>query len=526
MKRLLLLLILPSLALAGCGQGNFSARGAEGRAGTLRYALAQNPTTLDPGRAQGVDAIELLANVYEGLVAYDEQNRIEGRLAERWDLEDDGRTYVFHLREAKFHNGRTLEAADIKWSFERNLSPEFASPTALNYLDDIVGAREFAEGQAESVSGIVARDARTLAITIRDPRPYFLGKITYPVGWVLAKEAAGVKELSQREEMVGTGPFTMAEVVPDQMVALAAFPDYYGGAPNLARIERPIIRDSATRLNKYRGGELDLLSLDRQDEPMVEKDAELRGHMDRIPVPIIHYVSLNQNAYAPFRDGRVRRALAMSIDRETLGREVLQGMPVAYGLVPPGIPGHRPDYRGVGYDPDAARALLAQTQWREPKGLPKLEIAYRDNAPDARLVGEEIVTQLRRQGWPVELRAMELRSFLEARNAKRLQSFYLNWYADYLDPENFLSFLLHSESPQNRDGYANAEFDRLVEEADRTFDEDRRMELYGRAESIAVEDAARIPIYFGRTVMLVNPRVKGVRTNLFGVMPHGRVTVE
>jgi oligopeptide transport system substrate-binding protein len=533
LRRILLLscAVLVASALIGCGKGQFAqGKTQSGSSDVLRYAIATNPTTLDPGIVQDIDTMDIILNVYEGLVSWDENNRIKPQLAERWDVEEEGRVYVFHLRrDVKFHNGRPLTAEDFKWTLERNCDPSFGSPIAENYLGDIVGVADKISGRSKEISGIEVVDEHTLRIRIDKPRPYFLGKLTYPVAYVLAKEGApDGREVSSAEGAIGTGPFKFERYLPEQVTVLVANEDYYEGAPQVAKIERPVVKDAATRLNQYRAGNADLLALPRQDIKAIQDDASLKSHLEFIDRPAVFYLGLNPAAYKPFEDVRVRRAFAMAIDKEALVRDILAGLNnPAHGIVPPGVPGHREDVARVPFDPQAARKLLAEAGYADGSKLPTLMLAMREQAADSRLVCEAIWGQLQKNlGVNVDLRAMEWRTLLEKRNKRELPMWFGSWYADYLDPENFLSFLFAGYGPENRVGYKNPRFDALVSEADSVLDMDRRLPLYAQAEDIVVQDVAWIPLYFVRDAQLVHPRVKGLRRSGLGYLPHTAVTLE
>lgn len=516
--------VVLGLLAVGCAKGSFNGH-TKGAATTLTYPLEAKVTTLDPGKVQDVNMGDVLGNVFEGLVAYDEKNVLVPRLAERWEATDGGRTLVFHLREARFQDGSPLRAADFKRTWERNLGKSLASPVAAGYLGAIVGAKEVADGRATTLSGVVATDDRTLRVTLDQPRPYFLGNLTYPCAFVVSPKA-GPTEMRTAAEVVGTGPFRMVKADEEAEVDLAAFDRYWGGKPRLARITRPVVADPATRLSGFRSGGYDLITPQRADVPGVEADSRLKAELRSEPRPVVDYFLLNQRAYAPFRDVRVRKAFALALDQDRLVGRLLPGETPAHGLVPPGVTGYQSDYKGLQVDPDAARALLAAAGYPSGKGLPPIELAYRSSSPDARLACEAAATVWRKElGAPVAPRGLESGALLHQRNEDRLQMAFLNWYADYLDPQNFLSLLMTSTTKMNHDGYANPAFDRLCAEADVDPDPAHRLELYRRAERIAVEDAARLPLYFERQPMLVSPRVKGLRTNLFGLMPHTTVEV-
>ncbi len=490
--------------------------------------MHSSPSTLDPAIVQDIDAGDLLGNVFEGLVRYDEENHVVPQLAESWKLENGGKTYVFTLRSnAKFHNGRAVSAEDVKWSLERATAKDFPSPTAQEYLTDIVGVNERNKGLASEIVGIKVINPNHVSITIDKPRAYFLGKLTYPCADVLAKEATGAGQITSITQAVGTGPFKFGSYAPDQKITLVANKDYYLGAPLIDGVERPIVKDASTRINLFRGGNLDFLSLERQDVEGVEKDPTLKSQEQFSPRAAIYYMGLNEVAYPPFANKKVRQAFVMAVDRTKIATQLLNNMPVANGFLAPGIEGYRADLKGTPYDVEGAKRLLSEAGFPNGKGLPDLTLCYRDQKPDIRIVCEAIAEMLKTNlGAPVRLRSMEWGSLLKARNSKKLQMVAASWYADYLDAQNFLSFLLTSTASGNYDSYSNPEFDRLCEQADAESNSAKRSELYQKAEDILISDAARMPLYFDREVSLVSPRVQGLRKNLFGLLPQTKMQLK
>ena len=516
-----------SLILFGCHKGTFNDRPSGGAsAAVLTYPIESKVTTLDPGKVQDVDMGDVLQNVFEGLVTYDENNVLVGRLAERWDVENGGKTYVFHLRDAKFQNGRAVTAEDFRWTWERNLGKPLASPVAPNYLDAIVGVKAFVAGAAKSVTGVEVVDAHTLKVTLDAPRPYFLGNLAYPCASVICKDVAGPNEIHTLAETVGTGPFRFSRIAEDSQLDLEAFEGYWGGKPKVARISRPIVSDASTRLNGYKNGSYDILTLTSADIANVESDPKFKGQLKLEPRPAIAYFSVNQGAYAPFRDERVREAFAMTLDRNHIVNDLLTSKTVANGLVPPGVLGYQPDFKGLPYDPSKARELLSAAGYPGGKGLPPLELTYRSGKPDSRLACEAVATNWRKElTAPVNPKTMEWPALLARRNKGQLQMTFGSWYADYLDPQNFLSLLLTSSSKMNNDSYNDKAFDALCARGDVDQNPTERIDLYRQAERLAVEKAARLPLYFERQPLLVSPRVRGLRKNLFGILPHTTVEV-
>ena len=210
----------------------------------LRYALISEPTTLDPAKVEDGTTIDLLQNVFEGLVKWDEKNNIVPSLAEKWELSPDGVTYTFHLRTGvKFQkNGREVTADDFKYSFERACDPKTASPVAANYIGDIKGATDRIQGKATDIAGVKVVDPHTLQITLNGFKPYWLGNMTYPCTFVVCKEEiAKTDGRGQRKFRSRNWPIHPEPLYQRRTGIACANPDYYAGKPKLDGIERPII---------------------------------------------------------------------------------------------------------------------------------------------------------------------------------------------------------------------------------------------------------------------------------------------
>ncbi len=525
------LLLVVALVLVGCGSGSsegggFSSRKNAGSESTFRYALGNNPTTLDPAKVQDVDTMDLLGNIYEPLVRYGEDNKVEGVLAESWTVSPDGALYVFKLRDAKFHDGSGVTAADVKASLERALNKNMASPTAETYLGDIVGAKELLAGTATSLSGVKVVDPKTVEIKIDKARPYFLGKLSYACGAVVPAKQ-GAAEIRDVKTAVGSGPFAMDTFSPEQRVTLKAFDGYHGGKPGIAMIERRIIKDASTRLALFKSGETDMTTLEKQDWAAVKNDSKLKDELKFINRPAVFYLLLSQKAQPAFKDVHLRRAMMMAIDRDRITKEILAGVPTANRWLPEGINSKSPAATAFGFDPEKAKAELALSSFKTGDKVPPIEITFRAENADAKAVIEAVAGDLRRNlGLTVQPRSLEWGAILKARNRGELPCAFLSWYGDYVDPQNFLSMLLTTDASANFDKWSNREFDTLCATADVEPDAERRAELYARAEAVVLSEVPRIPLYHQIDGVLVNPRVGGLRYNLLGSLPHDKVTLK
>lgn len=524
--------LLLAAVIAGCArkaaQTPYEVKGTN----VFRYALQSRPTTFDPALVEDGDTIDLLMQMFEGLVQWSERNEVVPNIAERWEVSADGRTYTFHLKKGvKFHKPfeREVTAEDFVYSMTRALLPATKSATAMNYLNDIVGARDVADGKADRVAGLKAVDRYTLQIELDTRKPYFLGKLTYPTAYVICREA--VEKNGGRvdeKSMIGTGPFALAEYKPGYSVLLAANPAYHGGKPLLDGLERPILSDSHSRQTRYETGSTDLTDVQRADLKRIKEDPELRTQLKEFARANIWYLALNQQAFPPFKDRRVRQAFAHAIDKDAVIRLALQGTAVrASGIIPPGVPGHNPNFKGLPYDPERARKLLAEAGYPDGKGFPRLTISFRQGYKYIEDAVVAIRSDLKRNlNIECDIQQVEWAQFLTQRANGTMPCYHLRWAADYLDPQNFLSLMLRTGSPENTIGYSNPEFDRLCDQADVEPDPKKRLALYAQAERIAVEDAPWVPMYHLRDVELHKPYVKGLRDCLMGHLPHVTTTVE
>lgn len=525
-------LALASLVLVACGPGKFSkeATAANAEAGVLRYPIPNNPSSLDPAVVQDGDTLDMLQQIYEGLVGWDENNDVVGLLAESWEISADGTEYTFKVRKGvKFHDGTDLTAEDIKRSIERACHPGLKSVTVDAYLSDVVGLVEMKEGKADSVAGITVPDSHTVVFKLKQPTPYFLGKLTYLVSAPVSKSAAPAdKEMNEVAQAIGTGPYKLTRFEPKQLAIMEANADYWGGAPKLKRIERTVALEATTKLQQYKAGQYDLVQLQRQDVGALQNDPEYKDQIKFFDRPAIWYVGLNQNSYAPFKDKRVRQAVAMSIDRDRIVNELLGAVNTpAKTIVPPGVKGHRSEGKGLPYDPVAAKKLLAEAGFPDGKGLPELKMSFRVGYPDILLVAEAVSEQLSTNlGMKVTATPVEWRKYLDDYNKKNVhQIYHMRWAADYLDPQNFLSHMLATTGPENKFGYSNPEFDALCKKADTLLEFEDRIPLYQQAEDIALQDAVWVPLYFQRDAELHVPQLKNMRESLFGHLPHTTTTV-
>ena len=510
--------------LAGCGGGKFSGGASNNPDHVLSQPIPNNPTKLDPAAVEDGDTIEVLHEVFEGLVEYDENNELVPNLAESWTVSNDGLTYVFKIKKGvKFHNGREMTAEDVKYSWDRAAHKSVESPTVEGYMSDVVGFDEVWAGTAEEMSGVKAIDPQTLEVKIKSTKAYWPMYLQYACYFVVAKENAGLSPITTVENMVGTGPFKISEYQQDQFIELVRFDDYHEGAPKLEKIRRLIASDPQTRRQMYEGGKVDWVALERQDKGIIDQNPDFKNDLKMVDRAAMWYLGFGLTEEPAFKDARVRQAFAMAVNKQRIIDEGFDGVNRrAEGIMPPAIPGFDENFKGYQYDLEKAKQLLAAAGHKDGSGLPSIKLYFRSDRQDAKILCTMVQQDLRDLGVKIELAPTEWKALLEMRSRGELGFFHLRWGADYLDPQNFLSFMLHTNARENTLGYSNPEFDRLCETADRLpmSKQDQRIALYRRAERIAVDDAIWIPMYFQRDIELVRPSVTGLRRSAMGPLPH------
>ncbi len=474
--------------------------------------LFVDPPTLDPHLTTDATSARIIVEVFGGLVTIDRELHIVPDLAERWDVSDDGRVYVFHLRrDAKFHDGSPVTAQDVQWSLERVTNPLTESPVVDQYLGDIVGVKEKVAGDSTSISGVRVIDDNTLEITIDEAKSYFLAKLTYPTGFVLDKENVEANPRSWFREPNGTGPFRLQEYVVGETLLLGRNENYHLGPPNLEQVK--FILSGGTSLLMYENDEIHvagvgLADLDRLNDPTNDLYPELRTAPASFSV---NYIGLNVNE-PPLDDVKVRQALNLAIDKEEIASIVLGDLvEPADGILPPNFPGYDESVQGYEFDPVRAKQLLDESKYGDDlDNIPPITITTPGSFGANVSLDMEVILQMweRNLGITAEFQQTEFATFLKDLHKGRFQMFDIGWIADYPDPENFLDILFHSESTNNHTHYSNPEVDELLMKARLETDTGLRYDLYNQAEQMILDDAPWVPLWFdGESKLLVKPNV-------------------
>lgn len=533
-KKLSLMLaaaLTAGLALTGCGGSKTSdtienTAGAESETAaevkgvdvdTTGYLVAALNADIQTADVQKTSKdYEVPFNIFDRLVDVevdaDGNSKIVPSLAENWDISDDGLEYTFHLRHGvKFHNGNDFTAEDVAYTFHRMLTVEGGVNT--EFIDQIKGADELLAGETDTLEGVEVVDDYTIKVTLKEPFAGFLASISSPGVSIYdseATEAAGDQFGMDPAVTVGTGPFEFSSWSFNNQLVLTRNEDYWKGASKLPGVVIKIIPDTETQSMMFESGELDILDLDYAADSV---DRFTETYPDQIvqgPRVGIVYFTMNFNK-EPFQDVRVRKAVQMSIDRQAILDALYGGRgQVEQGIFPHGLIGFNPDQEEIKYDPEAAKALLAEAGYADGFDM---EIAADSSASDTMTMALEIVSdQLAEVGIRAEIKNYDESTWLETRKSGELGSFMSTWSADYNDPDNFIyTFFGNEEKTKIRSiNYPDTEVMARVARARTIVNEDERLAEYkALEEKIVHEDAAWVPMFSRLHLFAVSKRVEG-----------------
>jgi oligopeptide transport system substrate-binding protein len=504
--------------------------------GELRLP-GSDPITLDPALAADAASAAYIVEIFGGLVTIDPELNIVPDIARELPTRENGGivdnpdgtvSYTFHLRDdVVFHNtSRLVTASDFKYSMERALNPRTASTVAEAYLGDIVGATDMVRGRADEVRGIEVVDDSTLKLTIDAPKPYFLAKLTYPTAFVVDRQQVEANPRNWSRKPNGTGPYKMKEWSLGEKITLQANDRYHLGKPSVETVT--YLLSGGSVLTMYQNNEIDVAGVSVNDiETVQDPTSDLNAEYVTGDDLSISYIGFNTQT-EPFDDPKVRQAFAHAIDREKIAEVVLKDMlPVAQGVMMPGLPGHNPESKALSFDPELAQQLLKESKYGGSDGLPTVTITEVGGGANVGFDTQAMVEMWKENlGVEVEIEQTEAATFFDDLDSGRLQMFVTGWIMDYPDPEDILDIHFYSKSRLNNTRYSNPELDALLEQARTEQDVNQRLSLYQQAEQIVIEEAVWVPLYNGRDHALVKPYVKGFQFPPM-VIPHLRyVTIE
>jgi oligopeptide transport system substrate-binding protein len=504
------------------------------RTQTLHLGNLSEPTDLDPQLITSITDAQIVICLKEGLTAMDPKDAhpVAG-VAERWENSSDKLTWTFHLRaDARWSNGDPVTARDFAYSYRRMLSPGLASEYAsLLYCLD--GAEAFNTGKLADFAQVGVRviDDRTLALTLHTPVAYLpalvMHQAWHPIHPPTIEKFGKIDQRGTRwtrpGNYVGNGPFTLAAWEPNQVVRLIKSDTYWDrDAVRLREVNFYPIEDRVTEEASFRAGQLHVTATLPPDKIATyqRKQPEL---LRQEPTLATYYLTYNTTK-PPFNDARVRRALAMVIDRPALCDKVLRGGRVpAYNLTPPGIAGYETT-PGFQENIDDAKRLLAEAGFKDGVGFPRVELLMSKGGTSQ--MPEAMQQMWRTQlGIDVAIVLQESRVFFDSLRTHSYDLSIAGWVGDYLDPSTFLE-LFRSGNGNNHTGWSSPAYDRLLADALKAGDDERRYPLYHQAEQLLMTEMPIGPLVYGRRNYLARPSVKGWEPNVLDLHPLKGVYLE
>ena len=492
----------------------------------FRRGHQAEPESLDPQKVDSAEEANILLDLFEGLTRVDGTGRIVPAVARSWDVAPDGMTWTFHLRpEAKWSDGTPVVAGDFVYGFRRAVDPATAAPY-VSILYEIVGARAISDGKEKDIAklGVTAPDDHTVRIALTEPTAFLPGVLALPIGYPMPRAAieANGAQWTRPGKMVSNGAYKLDGWEPQQEIRLTRNPNYW--AAQTVKIDTArwlVVESDETAFKRFRAGELDFARIPVIEMPWARKNLADELHPD---VNLwTAYIILNTGK-GPLTDVRLRQALAMTLDRETLADKVdPHGEVPAYGLIPPGMPGYvqqPPDWVSLG-KPDRlakAKALYAEAGYGPDKPL-KLELIYPTTEGSRRTTTAMAGMWKQALGADVTVTNEENQVVLSQTRRHDFQMSLYGWIADYPDPWTFLSVLQSNAGDLNTADYKNPEFDGLLTEATHTVDPAARMRVLEAAEKLVSRDMPFIPIYYDVRPYLVSTKLDGYHANPLDMHP-------
>ncbi|MGV6825906.1 MAG: peptide ABC transporter substrate-binding protein [bacterium] len=477
--------------------------------------------TLDPHRAEDSPSINILDDLYEGLTVVDPDGTISPGVAESWLISPDGLRYEFQLRkDARWSNGDPVTAHDFVAGLRRAINPKTGS-TLSQYLAMIDGADAVIAGQEPvDTLAVKALDDYRLEILLKDPTPFFLSlmkeRFAFPVHQPSLEKHGD--QFARAGRMVSNGAYVLNEWVVQSHIRLNRNKQYWRN--DKTRIDEVMylpIEDQSTELKRYRAGELDYTNeIPNNQFRWIKENLAAEFHV--YPYVGTYYYGFNLTK-PPFKDNlALRKALSLAIDRKIITEKITGvGEAPAYGWVPPGFDNYQSQslpYKSLDRKQRAKRARELYQQAGYSKANPlQVEIRYNTSENHKKIAIAVAAMWKQVLGVKTTLVNEEWKVFLKNRNQKLVTQIFRSGYIGDDYPMSFIE-LLHSNHEMNDMGYANPEYDRLLEQAGAEKDPQKRREFMEAAERQMLADHPLIPIYTYVSKHLVKPYVKGFVPNL------------
>jgi oligopeptide transport system substrate-binding protein len=501
---------LPALV---CTIALFFAAGAQAIT-VLTRGNGAEPKSLDPHFIDLIPESNIVGDLLVGLTTFDPAAHPIPGAADRWSVSADGKTWTFHIRNHLWSDGTPVTAHDFVFAWQRLLDPKTGAYYAYN-LWLLKNAHAISNGKLPpSALGVIAQDDSTLVVSLDHPAPYLPELLTHETAYPLPRHtvvALGNK-WSRPGSFVGNGAYIPVEWVPNDHITLMKNPRFYDVAH--VRIDKVVYvptQDTQAGLRRYRSGEIDTVT----PIPLAQIDwirKNLRSELHSVPFLGLSYVDINLR-HPPLNDARVREALNLAYDRETMTAKVLRfGDKPAYSIVPPNVANFGPDpamdFARLPYPARIAKARALMVQLGFGPNNPLRTTYATTGEPDSRRIAAVLQAMLKPVYVDLEIVVSDEAVHYRMMQQGQFDLASASWFADFNDASNFLDLMRH-DSGNNNGGYNNRKFEAALDSAQAEPDLQKRGRLLADAERIALDDYPWIPVRFRMTQDLVKPYVRG-----------------
>jgi oligopeptide transport system substrate-binding protein len=495
------------------------------RDGILLIGNGSEPATLDPQLASGQPEHHIFHAIFEGLIAPLPENPDgDGPGAAVSWTHENFTTWTFKLQpNGRWSDGTLVTTADFLYAYQRLLTPQLGADYAA-MLYPMLNAEAYHTGKLSDFSqvGVKALDTHTLQITLKGPAPYLPSMLKHYSWFPVPKhviekhgkmEDRGNTRWTRPANMVGNGPFKLKSWRVNQTIEVDRNPHYWDAASVKLNgiVFLPIVSDT-TEERAFLDGQLHVtLTAPLSKIPGYRESKAPFFHSD--PLLSVYFYRCNVTK-KPFDDPKVRRALALAIDRESITRNILRaGQKPATGLTPPGTLAeyHTPDV--MRFNPDEARKLLSEAGFPDGKGFPTFDILI--NTSEAHRSLAEAMQAMWRQHLNIPARVLnqDWGVYLESQRKLDFQVCRAAWVGDYLDPSTFLA-MWQTNDGNNNTGWSNSRYDELIQQSFSEGDAAKRLQILNEAETLVLTEAPILPVYWYTHSYLMRTEVKGLRPSL------------
>ena len=531
MKKFLMLILFVSLLLT-------TACGNDSEPGKLRAMLGSNVVSLDTAKATDPASFEVVADCIDGLLQLDKDGKVIPAIAESYDVSPDGKTYTFHLRDAKWSNGDDVTADDFVFAWRRHCqtSDKYAYIMGST-VACIKNADAVVKGADPTTLGVSAPDPKTLVVELDAPVPFFPSLMVfatfYPINEKFYNSLEDGTYGTTHENFLYNGAFVLTSYVPGSAsIQLQKNSNYWDAANvTLENLQYQVVSSSDNALTAYRNKSLDLVTINGNQIEFVKKDAELAKDLHIISTGSLNYVTFNQdpknNHAGALSNVNMRLAISNSIDRESLVTNyIMNGSRATYTAIPLDFAPNAKTGKYfaedqkqfaeyVGFNPDKAKEYLARAKSELGKDDFNFTLIYANDAGDMTVkVVQAIKAQVEENlpGVKLNLQPMTKAEYLDKVTTNSYDIAVTNWTPDYDDPMTFLT-LWTTEGSEISEHWSNAEYDKII--ADCTTGSlaanyDARWNALYDAEKILLENAVIAPLYTGANANLISENVSGI----------------